>query len=47
MHTDSGLGLSIGQLTIPNAIAARGTDRATVNHAVWRAYRAVQVVAVS
>ena len=46
MHTDSSLGLSIGQLTIPNAVAAQGTNPATVNHAVRRAYRAVQVAAL-
>ena len=45
--TDSNLGLSIGQLTTPNAIVARGTNRATANHAVRRAYRAVQAAAVS
>ena len=46
-HTDSSLGLSIGQLIILNAIAAQGTNRATANRAVWRAYRAVQAAAVS
>ena len=45
--TDSDLGLSIGQLTIPNVIVAQGTDRATANHAVRSAYRAVQAAVVS
>ena len=46
-HTNSSLGLSIGQVTIPKAIAAQGTNPATANRAVRRAYRAVQAAAVS